>query len=136
MKKIFKYIFIYLITASIFVSGNGVVLSIHTCLSSSCKNVSLFHEKSCCSDKKSKCNSGIPNHKDKISSKCCTSEVSFHKLNIPFVSQKSPKVPGLKFISSPVFSVSELVKNEFVHFYFVPPPDSFSRLIAYHQLLI
>ena len=136
MQKLFQRFFIYIITASIFISGNGVVLSIHTCLFSASKNVSLFEEKSCCSEKSDLCHSKYPDDKENFSSKCCTSEIIYQKINDPYKTQKSTSAPVIEFVSSSLFFFSNLSTAVLVYHHFIPPSVSFSIPITYNQLLI
>ena len=136
MKKLIQSFFIYLITAAVFISGNGVVLSIHTCLSSADKNVSLFKQKSCCSEDDNRCESKCPDQHDNLSSKCCTSEVVYNKVSDPFTTQKSLTAPAIEFISSSLFSFSTILISEPDYKLFIPPSSSFSIPIVFHQLLI
>ncbi len=136
MKKHLKRFFIYSIAFSIFISGNGVVLAMHTCLASAVKNVSLFQESTCCSKKDRKCNTGCHNQKESLASKCCSVEVSYHKINAPFLTQKTLEPPVLNFINTSFFTLNNLVKGQFFFNHFIPPDISFSLPIVHHQLLI
>lgn len=111
MKKIRINFLIYFITASILISGNGIVLAIHTCLSSSSKDISFFKEPSCCSKNDKSCNSDCNKnkHKDSLASKCCTSEIAYHKINAPFLTQKSLSIPSINLICLPLFSFNTIV---------------------------
>ena len=128
MKKLIHRFFIYLLTTSIFISGNGVVVAMHTCLSSSIKNVSLFKESSCCSEKNKFCDSGCHDQKESLSSKCCFSEFSYHKVNAPFLLQKTHEVPSINYINTPLFTYSAIINCETGFFHFIPPDISFSIL--------
>lgn len=106
MKKSRFNFLIYFITASILISGNGVVLAIHTCMTSSSKDISFFNEPACCSKNDKSCNSDCNKgkHENALASKCCTSELAYHKMNAPFLPQKSPSIPSINLISTPLFS--------------------------------
>ncbi len=136
MKKLHYRFFIYFITASIFISGNGVVLAFHTCLSSAEKNISFFQESSCCSKQDKQCESECNNKKESISLKCCTSEVSYHKLNAPFLLQKTLEIPEINFIGLCDFSINVLVYGQTIYFNLFSTAIIFSIPIMHHQLLI
>lgn len=88
MKKVFKKYLILTLIATVFISGNGVMLAIHTCLHSSEKSVSLFKTSNdCCENEECAFEKGeIIDH---LSSNCCKSEYSYHKISTPFVGPKA-----------------------------------------------
>lgn len=118
------------------VSGNGVVLAVHTCFLSSTKTVSIFHTKECCSKKTGDCSSGCNEKQDNFSAKCCSSQISYHKLSQPFNYQKSFSVTALKsfIVNSYDFSFTEQIVTR--KYNFIPPLLKFSIPFACNQLLI
>jgi hypothetical protein len=136
MKRAIFLFFIYLSASSILVSGNGIVLSIHTCLFNSEKNISLFKENSCCSSKEKSCDSCNHDEKPSVTTKCCTSEVSYHKINTTFLPQKSAGFPEITFFQN-TFSDVIVHSETGINYYFFIPPLLPERLpILHHQLLI
>jgi hypothetical protein len=84
--KVIRNIFISLLIATVFVSGNGVVLAIHTCLSSSEKTVSLFETHcSCKTEDPEKCHKPAAGE---LKNTCCSFELSYLKLNTPVTAKK------------------------------------------------
>ena len=114
MKKIRINFLIYFITSSILISGNGIVLAIHTCLSSSSKDITFDKEPTCCSKNDKSCNSDCNKnkHKDTLASKCCTSEVAYHKINASFLPQKSLSIPSINLFCRPLFSFNTIVNGK------------------------
>jgi hypothetical protein len=92
----------YLLLVAILISGNGVVLAIHTCLSTSSKSISLFEEKSCCEKEDSNsCNNDCEHD---VKSDCCSSELKYQKLNTPFILEKvKPVITSGIYSLLPVF---------------------------------
>src|SRR4051812_26882707 len=105
MKALSRYIFIYLIAASVLVSGNGVVLAIHTCLSSKTKEITLFTQSGCCSKKALNCNIPKAGNAGNLNSKCCASEYNYYKITSPFLPQKQVGFWSIPKIIYHVFSV-------------------------------
>lgn len=79
MKSRAKHILAFFLAFSILISSSGVVVAMHTCLSSSQKQISLFEHKGCCSK------SGKGCHKTSTSglkAKCCELSISYHKIDV------------------------------------------------------
>ena len=123
---------VYLIVSTVFISGNGVVLAIHTCFASSTKTVSIF-ENDCCKDVHSKpCDSDKAEH---LKDKCCVSQYSYHKLTFPGTTKKIQFVADYIFISIPTVLIIPKVHTNFS----VPekaPPYTVDIPILFSQLLI
>jgi len=136
MRKAFNRLFVFAVTACILISGNGVVLSIHTCFSKSIKDVSLFNDKSCCSSESGGCGSEKNENDQSLNAKCCSIEFAYHKISSSFLPQKSLELPVLTFFSSTletlVFSVPVNVPLE----HFIPPLRPTSVPVTFRQLLI
>ena len=123
-------------STAILISGNGVVLAYHTCLALSIKKVSLYKEFSCCSKDARECNSCSHNEKESFSSQCCSSEITYHKIDPSFLPQKSIQLPVINLFSFSIFSFNFLFKNKFVFYHFVPLSFSSALPFLFHQLLI
>ena len=138
MKKIRINFLIYFISASILISGNGIVLAIHTCMSSSSKDISFFKDPSCCSKKDKSCNSDCDKnkHENSFSSKCCTSEVAYHKINAPFLPQKSLSIPSINLITLPLFSFKSNVNCQTIDLGFNSLVIPLTLQFTHQQLLI
>lgn len=136
MKKACHRFFVYFITASIFISGNGIVLAIHTCLSSSEKNVSFFDESTCCTKMDKLCDSECNSQQESVSLKCCSSEVTYHKINAPFLLHKTLEIPEINYFDKCDFSISALVFCPTFYFKTISSAIIFSIPIMHHQLLI
>ena len=136
MKKFVKKFLALALTVSFLISGNGVVLAIHTCFSSATKQVFLFSENECCSKSETDCSSGCHNEEEELQSKCCSSEFSYLKLSAPYSLQKSVQFPPIDFFFSPVFSVEISREHQPLVFHFLPPIRSVSIPFLNHQLLI
>ena len=138
MKKFRHHFLIYFITASILISGNGIVLAIHTCLSSVCTDVSFFKESSGCSKRNKSCSSDCNKNKEKktLTLKCCTSEVAYHKINAPFLPQKALSVPSINLISLPIFSFNAIVNSHPIDCSFIPIIIPLTLPFVHQQLLI
>ena len=138
MKKIRNNFLIYFITASVLISGNGIVLEIHTCLSSSSKDISFFKEPSCCSKKNKSCNSDCNKnkHEDALASKCCTSQVAYHKIKASFLPQKSLSIPSINLISLPLFSNYSILNCQRIDWYFITPVALLPLSFTHRELLI
>lgn len=104
MKGLLHKLLVCFFAATIFVSGNGVVLAIHTCLSNLHQDVSFFQEAECCSEKQDHCNPATHNPNSKIEAKCCTSEFKYEKISEPFLIQKNVEIAVLNVISPAAFS--------------------------------
>lgn len=79
MKIRMKHILAFFLAFTILISSSGVVVAMHTCLSSSKKQISLFEHKGCCS----KSNKGC--HKTSstgLKAKCCELSISYHKIDV------------------------------------------------------
>lgn len=132
----YKRLVSFCLVLAILFSGNGIVLAIHTCFSTSSKSVSLFKNSSCCSSKESKCDPERSAKCESIASECCASEYSFFKLIIPSSHKKNLETETL-FLPVPViFYASPVYSDKVV---FIPhepffPPESFE--ISHCQLLI
>ena len=129
-----RQFFIYLLTSAVLISGNGVVLAFHTCLTSSVKNVSLFKVKSCCSDDDKKCNSPVHSEKKSLTSKCCSSEITYQKINTTYLPEKSFQFPLLNLFYHHFFTFNIIAKCKSTLFRFIPPNNS-SSLTCLFQLL-
>jgi hypothetical protein len=117
---------------SVIISGNGIVLAVHTCFSSSTKSVSIFEKKcSCSKEHEGKCH----DEPEVLKAKCCSYQLSYHKLNIP-VTLKKVTPDSFCF---PVHSIS-LLKTSFVPEIFTLSDDTHFSLpdipVAICQLLI
>lgn len=132
MKKILQRIFIYILIVTVFISGNGVVVAIHTCFSSDSKNVSFFKDDSCCPDEE--CDG--ENSKDCLSSNCCSSEVSYHKIETTFLPQKTFEFSDVLLICSQLFSTNYFFSSKRLTFLLYLPIQRLLIPILYNQLLI
>ncbi len=136
MKRAFKLIFVFVLTSSILISGNGVVFAIHTCLSTASKDVSIFGKSSCCSEEENKCDEKNKNQCDSIDSKCCSLSVVYSKINTPFFLNKSIDFPASLYLFSPVIVLVPFVKTEKVFFHSFIHESSLAIPFLFHQLLI
>lgn len=138
MKKIRINFLIYFITSSILISGNGIVLAIHICLSSSSKDISFYKEPSCCSINDKSCNSDCNKnkHKDTLASKCCTSEVAYHKINAPFLPKKFLSIPSINLFYLPLFSSNAIINGKRIDQNFNSIVIPLSLPFTHRQLLI
>ena len=129
VKAIRKYI-AFLVLTAILVSGNGIGFSIHTCLASSTKSISLLDKKCRCNDTHDK-DCGSEDH-DAFQSKCCTYEYNFYKLSHSSqIKDHQPVDFSLIQTQTPllVFEQPRSVKisdSDFSHWY----PDDFSVLFC------
>lgn len=134
MKKVTGRFLIGLLTSIILLTGNGIVLSIHTCFAKSDRKVSLFVENSCCDTEKKSCDS--ENDCNKLTSKCCSSEHSYYKISAPFLIQKfsyfftAPAINSLIYLENFSTKIAH-VSDDFITPF---PPEDIPFL--YHQLLI
>lgn len=128
----FRKFFIHLLILSVFISGNGLVLSVHTCLASSTKTVSVF-ESNCCNDIHSKpCNGDKKEH---LKSTCCVSQFSYYKLNLPGTTEKIKVTDNLL----PAFHTIVFRTTDIPVTFSVPeksPPNIQDIPILFNQLLI
>ena len=138
MKKVRNNFLIYFITASVLISGNGIVLAIHTCLSSASKDISFFKEPPCRSKKNKSCNSECnkSKHENTVASKCCTSEVAYHKINTLFLPQKSLSIPSINLICPPLFSYYLISNCENIDHGFISLVIPLTLPFTHQQLLI
>ena len=138
MKKIRNNFLIYFITASVLISGNGIVLAMHTCLSSASKDISFFNEPPCCSKKNKSCNSDLHKgkHENVVASKCCTSEVAYHKINALFLPQKSLSIPSFNLICFSLFSYNLISNCESIDHGFISLVIPLTLPFTHQQLLI
>ncbi len=136
MRKEIQRAFIYAVALCVLISGNGIVLSIHTCFSKSVKDVSLFNNNSCCNSKKNECGSERHDENPSLNSKCCSLEITYNKINTSFLPQKSFEIPPLTFFSTPVFISCFSTTVDVPVDHFIPPLPSNSLPVAFHQLLI
>jgi hypothetical protein len=135
MKKAIKHLFTLLILSSVLISGNGIVLAIHTCLSTSTKNVSLFKEVSCCKEERSVGCDESPDA-DCIDAKCCLSEHAYHKLDLPSIPVKAEPLTALIIdIFQPVYQSIIPFSITYTSFYAEHPPRENLPVIL-GQLLI
>jgi hypothetical protein len=105
MKKAFRHLLTLLIVSSVLISGNGIVLAIHTCLSTSTKKISLFNEVSCCREEMSMaCDES--HSTDCVKAECCLSEHVYHKLDLPSIPVKFEPLKALVIdVFQPVYQV-------------------------------
>jgi hypothetical protein len=132
VKLFLRRFFTLFITATIFISGNGVVLAIHTCFSTDSRNVSFFSDDATC-EKDSHCDDTCD---DAIKSDCCSSEFLYQKISATFFLQKTFELPSVDHFSTFVFSLfNKLETRNFLpqfHISFY----SLSIPLLLHQLLI
>ena len=79
MKSRTKHILAFFLAFTILISSSGVVVAMHTCLSSSKKQVSLFEHRGCCSKSNKGCHKS-PSTGLKV--KCCELSISYHKIDL------------------------------------------------------
>ena len=72
---------------AILFSSNGLVLSIHSCLFNSSKEIALFSESDCCKITDD-CHNEIPGKEKKVNSTCCNSELTYLKTGSLFLNKK------------------------------------------------
>jgi hypothetical protein len=134
VKRNLKHFLLCLVATCVFISGNGIVLSIHTCFTKSVKNVSLFTEISCCKSQKHDCNPKAK--RPQFNSKCCISEVSYHKINPNVLPQKFNDF-SIPFHFVKTFSPDIIISGESISIIpFHPPARSVPLIYLNHQLLI
>lgn len=137
MNSAFRQVFAFLLATSILVSSSGVVLAVHTCLSSSTKQISLFEHKGCCAKTKSVCHKAP---KTGIKTKCCELTISYHKIEVNASVLKYSIPLQVDFFSLPEFSVPEFPVTAFqTSSLNKAPPDvrgGTALLFSLHRLLI
>jgi len=79
MKSRAKHILAFFLAFTILISSSGVVLAMHTCLSSSKKQVSLFEHRGCCSKSNKGCHKSPSTG---LKAKCCELSISYHKIDL------------------------------------------------------
>lgn len=70
----------FILALVVFISSGGVVLAVHYCSKKTNKEVSLYNDHSCCSQKSKSCDSKNKDHLFK--NKCCDLKVTYHKIDI------------------------------------------------------
>jgi len=75
-----KRLIAFLLAFVVFISSGGVVMAVHYCSMKSSKEISIFNQKSCCTDKAKTCeNNRATELRNK---KCCDLTVTYHKIDI------------------------------------------------------
>jgi hypothetical protein len=128
-----KHTLLLVLAAILLVSGSGVFVMIHTCLSAKKTEYSFSPEHKCCK-KKDK------SHRDRasIEKKCCTIQYYYHKLKIDTTERKFQDLI-VALVSPVIFSPVHffIPSNEIICFGNSDPPLAKSELfIAFRQLLI
>lgn len=128
-----KHTLLLVLAAIILVSGSGVFVMIHTCLSAKKTEYSFSTEHKCCK-KKGK------GHRDRasIEKKCCTIQYYYHKLKIDTTERKFQD-QVVAVVSPIIFSPIHffIPANEIICFGNNDPPISKTGLfINFRQLLI
>jgi hypothetical protein len=82
MKGRFERIFSLILLPVLLAATNGIVVLVHTCLSSESVEVTLFQRSGCCADEPcSPSKEGRP-HADALEEQCCVLKSDFIKVNV------------------------------------------------------
>jgi hypothetical protein len=125
-----KKILAFFLATLILVSGGGVFMSIHRCLSSSHSEISLSGKHSCCGK------SGEDRKCESLKSKCCSVSTYYSKIHIVnFSDQKPFSVDDVIIpIIKPIIFCQSNIDFRFTNFHAPPPVEC--PVIAFRQLLI
>ena len=121
---------VLLLASLILISGGGVFMSVHRCLSSNHSEISLSGNHSCCGDEKEdkECES--------LKSKCCSISTFYSKVEV--VSYADQKLFPIADVHVSVCETPiQIIPSEHIQIssFHAPPPVE-SPVIAFRQLLI
>lgn len=134
MKNLQSKILALFILSTFLISGNGLVLSVHTCLATSDKMVSLFSDNSCCSDQTECCPMNQPS--GALESKCCSSEFKYEKISAPFLNNKLVELPAADMMFPQIVFLFHEEESTICSMGVEPPDLLFPIHILHQQLLI
>ena len=131
MKKKLRNLFLILLSTIVVISGSGIFIMIHTCLSSHITEVTFSAEHKCCKTER------YTQHNTSVAKKCCSIVYFYHKLNIDTVLKNHENCVEPSLVNLSDFLICPILPVKFSGFINEKYLDvGCDRIIAFRQLLI
>lgn len=131
MNKPLRNLFLILLSTIVLISGSGIFVMVHTCLSSHKTEVTFSSEHKCCKSER------YTQHNTTVAKKCCSIVYYYHKLKIDTVVKDHENSVEPQMVTLLDFSICPVLPAKLSPFINQKYLDvGCDRIIAFQQLLI